>query len=90
MSREEWAKLFRCLVKLDPSLLPADNLSGNNTLETKYVLVHANLSGKTKKMSDIHQTITAQTGDQLYAVRGFCSGSLGTGVWKIPPPLKEQ
>ena len=41
-------------------------------------------------MPNIRQTITARTWDQLYAVRGFCSGNLGTGVRKRPPSLKEQ
>ena len=89
MSRGEWAKLVRCLVDLDPTLLPAENLTGNDTRETKHILVHANLSLETKKLANIRQTITARTGSQLHAVRSFCSGNLGTGVRKRPPSLKE-
>ena len=90
MSRGEWAKLVRCLGDLQSTLRPGENMVDNDTRETKHVLVHANLSLETKKLPNIRQTITARTGDELYAVRGFCSGNLGIGVRKRPPSLKEQ
>ena len=85
-----WAKLIRYLGDLQSTLRPGENIMGNDTRETKHVLAHANLSIETKELPNVRQTITTKTGDELYAVCGFCSGNLGIGVRKHPPSLKEQ